>query len=79
MSDDAIKQYLASIGSKGGKAGKGQSKRRGSAAYYKRISQLAAAARKARRQSGPKAKPSQRGADDEHKPDGKRNQRDKAV
>ena len=42
-----VKQYLASIGSKGGKA-TGASKRRGDAAYYKRISKLAAKARKAK-------------------------------
>lgn len=41
------RKYLASIGSKGGKA-TGASKRRGSAAYYKRISKLAAKARKAK-------------------------------
>jgi len=49
MSDEAIKRYLASIGSKGGKSGTGKSKLRGGTAYYKRISQLAAKARKARR------------------------------
>jgi len=47
MSAEEIKKYLASIGSKGGKAGTGESKIRGSKAYYKRISQLAAKARKA--------------------------------
>ena len=41
------RKYLSSIGSKGGKA-TGASKRRGSAAYYKRISKLAAKARKAK-------------------------------
>ena len=46
MNPEASK-YLASIGSKGGKA-TGASKRRGSAAYYKRISKLAAKARKAK-------------------------------
>jgi hypothetical protein len=49
MSEKEIKEYLASIGSKGGKAGTGESKLRGGTAYYKRISQLAAKARKARR------------------------------
>lgn len=48
MSEDEIKRYLASIGSKGGKAGIGTSKLRGGPAYYKRISKLAAEARKAR-------------------------------
>lgn len=42
-----IGQYLASIGSIGGKAGTGASKRRGDAAYYKRISKKAAETRKA--------------------------------
>jgi hypothetical protein len=44
---DSVKAYLAKIGSKGGKAS-GQSKVRGDAAYYKRISKKAAAARKAK-------------------------------
>ena len=41
-----VNKYLASIGSKGGKA-TGASKVRGDAAYYKRISRKAAKARKA--------------------------------
>ncbi len=41
------RKYLASIGSKGGKA-TGASKRRGNSAHYKRISKLAAKARKAK-------------------------------
>ncbi len=41
------RKYLASIGSKGGKA-TGASKRRGDSAHYKRISKLAAKARKAK-------------------------------
>ena len=45
MSTDEIKRYLASIGSKGGKT-TGATKRRGDAAYYKRISKKAAQARK---------------------------------
>jgi hypothetical protein len=49
MSDEEIKAYLASIGSKGGKSGTGKSKLRGGPEYYKRISRLAAKARKARR------------------------------
>ena len=44
-----IKDYLASIGKKGGEAGKGKSKVRGDAAYYQRISKKAAQARKAKR------------------------------
>lgn len=43
--DETTRKYLAGIGSKGGKAG-GASKRRGDAAYYKRISKKAAQARK---------------------------------
>jgi hypothetical protein len=48
---DKVKQYLASIGSKGGKAGTGESKRRdqGDPDYYKRISAKAAKARKAKK------------------------------
>jgi hypothetical protein len=49
MSEQEIKRYLASIGSKGGKAGIGKSKLRGGPAYYKRISKLAAEARARRR------------------------------
>ncbi len=41
------RKYLASIGAKGGKA-TGASKRRGDSAHYKRISKLAAKARKAK-------------------------------
>lgn len=41
---NAVKQYLTAIGSKGGKA-TGASKRRGGAAYYKRLSKKAAAMR----------------------------------
>jgi hypothetical protein len=47
---DKIKDYLASIGSKGGRA-TGKAKLRGDADYYKRISKKAAAARKAKRAS----------------------------
>ena len=49
MSGEEIKRYLAAIGSKGGKAGTGTSKRRGGPDYYKRLSKRAAKARKARR------------------------------
>ena len=44
-----VRQYLAMIGQRGGTAGRGASKVRGTAAYYKRISKLAAKARAARR------------------------------
>jgi len=47
MSEAEIKRYLASIGGKGGKAGTGASKLRGGKDYYRRISKLAAKARKA--------------------------------
>ncbi len=42
------REYLVSIGSKGGKA-TGKSKVRGNSEYYKAISKKAAAARKAKR------------------------------
>ena len=45
---DKVRDYLANIGSKGGKA-TGKAKVRGDTDYYKRISQKAAAARKAKR------------------------------
>jgi hypothetical protein len=54
MSEEEIKRYLASIGSKGGKAGTGASKLRGGTAYYKRISKLAAKARKAKQHGATK-------------------------
>ena len=54
MSEQEIKRYLASIGSKGGKAGTGKSKLRGGPDYYKRISKLAMKARKAGQSSGAK-------------------------
>jgi len=43
-----VSEYMAQIGSKGGKA-TGKAKVRGSAAYYERISKLAAAARAKKR------------------------------
>jgi hypothetical protein len=52
---EAVKEYLKEIASKGGKAGKGEAKVRGDRAYYRRISAMAARARKAnaaRRRSG---------------------------
>jgi general stress protein YciG len=42
-----ISKYMAEIGRKGGQA-KGHSKVRGTAEYYKSISQIAAAARKSK-------------------------------
>ena len=48
MSKEEVRQYLASIGSKGGKA-TGESKKRGDTEYYRRISKKAAAARKKKR------------------------------
>ena len=45
-----VRDYLASIGSKGGKAG-GESKIRGDADYYKRISAKAAKSRRAKRKT----------------------------
>ena len=54
MSEEEIKRYLASIGAKGGKAGSGKSKVRGGKDYYKRISKLAAKARKARSKTSEK-------------------------
>jgi hypothetical protein len=49
MGSKSIRDYLAGIGAKGGAAGQGASKVRGTTAYYKRISKLAAKARKAKR------------------------------
>jgi len=45
---NAIKRYLAQIGNKGGQSGRGDSKRRGDAEYYTRISGLAAEQRRAK-------------------------------
>ena len=45
---DKVKDYLAQIGSKGGKA-TGKAKLRGDIEYYRTISQKAAKARKAKR------------------------------
>ena len=44
-----IKQYLASIGAKGGAAGTGKSKKRGCKAYYAELSAKAHAAKAARK------------------------------
>lgn len=46
---DKVHEYLAQIGSKGGRSGVGKSKLRGDADYYKRISAKAAKARKAKK------------------------------
>ena len=54
--DEATRKYMAGIGSKGGKAG-GASKRRGDAAYYKRISKKAAQARKRKAANAPGERP----------------------
>lgn len=60
MSEEEIKRYLASIGTKGGKAGTGKSKVRGGPDYYKQISKLAAKAREAQQGSAAKTKNSKR-------------------
>jgi hypothetical protein len=54
MTSKAVRDFLAKAGSKGGKAGVGESKRRDQddPDYYKRISAKAAAARKAKRVTG---------------------------
>lgn len=44
----AIRAYLSRIGQKGGAAGTGGAKRRGDAAYYRRIAQKAVKARRAK-------------------------------
>jgi len=44
--NDAVRKYLSEIASRGGKAGVGKSKMRGDMAFYKRISAMAAMARK---------------------------------
>lgn len=44
----AVRRYLKDIAAKGGKAGTGKVKVRGGASYYKRISAMAAKARKAK-------------------------------
>lgn len=46
MSRAEVLAYLRSIGSSGGKAGTGKSKRRGSKAYYRELAAKAAKARK---------------------------------
>lgn len=51
---DKVREYLAAIGSKGGKA-TGKSKVRGDADYYKRISAKAAKARAAKKRAASSA------------------------
>lgn len=51
-----IKQYLAQIGSKGGKSGTGTAKRRGDSRHYKRLAVLAAAGRRRAEQDRRQAK-----------------------
>jgi hypothetical protein len=46
----AVKKYLAQIGGVGGRAGTGESKKRGDTGYYKKISALAAEARKTKKE-----------------------------
>lgn len=61
---DKVKDYLAQIGSKGGRSGVGKSKIRGDADYYKRISAKAAKARKAKRATAARGPSHLRGSDD---------------
>jgi hypothetical protein len=49
MSEREVREYLARLGKRGGEAGKGAAKKRGSPAYYQRLAKLAAKARKAKR------------------------------
>lgn len=49
MVQKAVSRYLATIGRRGGKAGRGAAKLRGGVSYYERISRLAAKARAAKR------------------------------
>jgi hypothetical protein len=44
-----ISDYLADIGKRGGKAGKGAAKKRGGSSYYKRLAAKSAKARAAKR------------------------------
>jgi len=44
--NEAVRKYLSEIASRGGKSGVGKSKVRGDVAFYKRISAMAAKARK---------------------------------
>ena len=41
-----VRAFFAATGAEGGRGGKGDAKKRGTAAYYKRISKLAVAAKK---------------------------------
>jgi hypothetical protein len=51
MMSDEIRRFLSKIGTRGGESGHGAAKRRGSSAYYKRLSAKAAKARAAKRHS----------------------------
>lgn len=44
--NDAISEYLAGLGAKGGSAGKGKAKRRGDSEYYRKLARKAAKAKK---------------------------------
>lgn len=44
-----IAEYMASIGAAGGSAGRGDAKKRGSSAYYAKLSKLARKARAAKK------------------------------
>ncbi len=48
MTNEEVRRYLSAIGKRGGAAGTGKAKRRGSSAYYQELAKLAAAARKAK-------------------------------
>lgn len=50
-----VKEYLASIGAKGGATGTGRSKKRGTKAYYAEISAKAHAAKAAKKAARAKA------------------------
>lgn len=49
MLKKVLREYLATIGKRGGESGRGKSKVRGDSSYYKRISAKAAKARAAKR------------------------------
>jgi hypothetical protein len=51
MINDEIRRYLAEVGRRGGESGRGAAKRRGSSAYYKRLSAKAAKARASKHHS----------------------------
>jgi hypothetical protein len=51
VTSKSVREYLSRIGKRGGAAGKGASKVRGDAEYYKRISRKAAKVRKQKRKA----------------------------